>query len=127
MELKAIKNLNQRIYQLDTDIIRNNKVIFVATLIFAIKLNTEFQNVGKLSQMINFTDENTRPIDQLIKIAKDGIGVVVVTHDMNFAREASDYVAIMHGGTFVEKGRVAEIFENPQQDITKEFLVSDLS
>lgn len=73
MELKAIKNLNQRIYQLDTDIIRNNKVIFVATLIFAIKLNTEFQNVGKLSQIINFTDENTRPIDQLIKIAKDGI------------------------------------------------------
>ena len=70
----------------------------------------------------------SRDVAKLIReIAKGGIGVVIVTHDMNFAREASDYVAIMHGGTFVEKGKVEEVFENPQHEITKEFLVNDLS
>lgn len=73
MELKDIKNLNQRIYQLDTEISRNSKVIFVATLIFSITQNVDFQNVNKLTQLINFTDENQRPIDQLIDIAKEGI------------------------------------------------------
>lgn len=73
MELRQIKNLNQRIYQLDTEINRNSKTIFIATLIFALKTNTDFQNVNKLSELINFTDEETRPIDQLIDIAKNGI------------------------------------------------------
>ena len=68
-----------------------------------------------------------RDIAKLIrKIAKDGIGVVIVTHDMKFARDVSDYVAIMHGGTFVEKGRVEQVFEAPQHPITKEFLSTDL-
>ena len=73
MELKDIKNLNQRIYQLDTEINRNSKVIFVACLIFAITQNTDFQNAGKLTQLINFSDEVNRPIDQLIDIAQSGI------------------------------------------------------
>lgn len=70
----------------------------------------------------------SRDIAKLIReIAASGIGIVVVTHDMKFARDASDYVAIMHGGTFVEKGRVEQVFEAPQHEITKEFLSSDLS
>ncbi len=73
MLLNDIKKLNQRIYELDTEISRNSKVIFVATLIFAITQNVDFQNVNKLTQLINFTDENQRPIDQLLDIAKEGI------------------------------------------------------
>lgn len=69
----------------------------------------------------------SRDVAKLIRgIAKSGIGIVVVTHDMKFAKDASDYVAIMHDGRFVEKGTVAQIFENPQNDITKEFLSTDL-
>lgn len=69
----------------------------------------------------------SRDVAKLIrKIAKSGIGVVIVTHDMNFAREVSDFVAIMNEGTFVEKGRVGEVFDNPTSRITKEFLNSDL-
>ena len=69
----------------------------------------------------------SRDVAKLIReIAKSGIGIVIVTHDMKFARDASDYVAIMHGGTFVEKGRVEQVFDNPQHEITKEFLVTDL-
>ena len=73
MELKEIKNLNQRIYELDTNISRNSKTIFIATLIFALKTNKDFQNVNKLTELINFSDEKTRPINQLICLAKDGI------------------------------------------------------
>ena len=73
MELRQIKSLNQRIYELDTEINRNSKTIFIAALVFALKTNTEFQNVNKLSQFINFVDEETRPIDQLIDVAKEGI------------------------------------------------------
>ena len=70
----------------------------------------------------------SRDVAKLIReIAKGGIGIVIVTHDMKFARDVSDYVAIMHGGTFVEKGRVDDVFENPKHEITKEFLASDLS
>lgn len=69
----------------------------------------------------------SREVAMLIRdIAKSGIGIVIVTHDMKFARDASDYVAIMHGGTFVEKGTVQQIFEDPQSQITKEFLSTDL-
>lgn len=73
MELKEIKNLNQRIYELDTEINRSSKTIFIATLIFALKTNTDFQNVSKLSELINFADEKIRPIDQLIDVAKEGV------------------------------------------------------
>ena len=73
MELRQIKSLNQRIYELDPEINRNSKTIFIAMLIFCLKTNTDFQNVNKLTSIINFTDEETRPIDQLISLAKEGI------------------------------------------------------
>ncbi len=73
MELRQIKSLNQRIYELDPEINRNSKTIFIAMLIFCLKTNTDFQNVNKLTSIINFTDEKTRPIDQLISLAKQGI------------------------------------------------------
>lgn len=73
MELKDIKKLNQRIYELNTEINRNSKTIFVATLIFALTQNREFQNVGKLTELINFSDEEKRLIEQIIDLAKEGI------------------------------------------------------
>ena len=73
MDLKEIKKINQSIYELDVDITRNSKVIFIATLIFCIKKNRDFQNINKLTTLINFTDEIIQPIDQLINIAKNEI------------------------------------------------------
>ena len=73
MELKEIKNINQRIYELDVDITRNSKVIFIATLIYCLTKNKDFQNASKLTTLINFTDEETKPIDQLIDLAKKEI------------------------------------------------------
>lgn len=73
MELKDIKKINQRIYELDVDISRNSKVIFIATLIFCLTKNKEFQNINKLTSLVNFTDEKNKPIDQIIDLAKTEI------------------------------------------------------
>ena len=48
--------------------------------------------------------------------------MVVVTHEMGFAREVSDRVIFMDGGYVVEDGTPEQIFKNPQHDRTKDFL-----
>ncbi len=55
-------------------------------------------------------------------LAADGMTMVVVTHEMGFAREVADRVIFMDGGIIVEEGTPAEIFENPVCDRTKAFL-----
>lgn len=73
MELKDIKAINQRIYELDDKISRESKVIFISTLVFILTKNTDFQNVGKLTEFVNFADEKNKPVDQLINLAKNEI------------------------------------------------------
>jgi len=48
--------------------------------------------------------------------------MIVVTHEMGFAREVGDRVVFMDGGYIVEEGAPAEIFGNPQNERTKAFL-----
>lgn len=55
-------------------------------------------------------------------LAKGGMTMVVVTHEMGFAREVSDRVIFMADGYIVEEGSPEEIFGNPQQERTKDFL-----
>ncbi|MEY8369992.1 amino acid ABC transporter ATP-binding protein [Aerococcaceae bacterium 50-4] len=55
-------------------------------------------------------------------LAKEGMTMVVVTHEMGFAREVADRVIFMDGGYVVEEGNPEDIFSNPQHDRTKEFL-----
>ena len=73
MELREIKGINQRIYELDTDITRSSKVIFIATILFCITKNKDFLNANKLTTLIDFTSEKKKPIDQLIDLAKTEI------------------------------------------------------
>ncbi|WUS77100.1 amino acid ABC transporter ATP-binding protein [Kribbella sp. NBC_01245] len=56
------------------------------------------------------------------KLALDGMTMLVVTHEMAFAREVADRVVFMDGGVIVEQGTPEEIIGNPQQDRTKTFL-----
>ena len=72
MQLKDIKNLNQRIYELDDKVTRDNKVIFISALVFCLK-NKDFLNVSKLTSNIDFVDENKRPIDQIVDYAEKEI------------------------------------------------------
>lgn len=57
-------------------------------------------------------------------LADDGMTMLVVTHEMGFAREVADEVAFMDGGVIVEHGRAAEVIGNPQHERTQEFLSS---
>lgn len=55
-------------------------------------------------------------------LASEGMTMVVVTHEMGFAREVGDRIIFMDGGFVVEEGTPEEIFSNPQNDRTKDFL-----
>ena len=55
-------------------------------------------------------------------LAEDGMTMLVVTHEMSFARDVSNQVFFMHEGVIHESGRPAEIFSDPQREETKDFL-----
>mgnify|MGYP000996626934 FL=1 len=56
------------------------------------------------------------------QLAEEGMTMVIVTHEMGFAREVADRVIFMDGGYIVEQGTPEEIFGNPQNERTKDFL-----
>lgn len=56
------------------------------------------------------------------KLASEGITMVVVTHEMGFAREVADEVAFMDAGVVVERGNPREVLANPKHERTKAFL-----
>jgi len=61
-------------------------------------------------------------LDLMKELAADGTTMVVVTHEMGFAREAADRVTFMDGGEIIEEGTPQEVFDNPQQERTRLFL-----
>lgn len=61
-------------------------------------------------------------LDVMKDLAKEGMTMVVVTHEMGFAREVGDRVLFMDGGYIVEEGHPDDVFGNPQNDRTKAFL-----
>ncbi|GAA2646546.1 ATP-binding protein [Paractinoplanes durhamensis] len=61
-------------------------------------------------------------LDVMKDLARDGMTMVVVTHEIGFAREVGDQVVFMDGGVVVEQGPPAEILGNPKHDRTKAFL-----
>jgi polar amino acid transport system ATP-binding protein len=56
------------------------------------------------------------------ELANDGMTMIVVTHEMSFAREVADHVVFMDGGVVVEQGDPASVINNPQHERTKSFL-----
>ena len=56
------------------------------------------------------------------QLANDGMTMVVVTHEMGFAKEVSNHVIFMEDGVIVEEGTPIEVFDHPQNPRTKEFL-----
>ena len=61
-------------------------------------------------------------LDVMKQLARDGMTMIVVTHEMGFAREVADRVIFMDEGRIVEEGTAADIFDRPQSQRTKEFL-----
>ena len=61
-------------------------------------------------------------LDVMKNLADEGMTMVVVTHEMVFAKEVSDRIVFMDQGVILEEGTPEEIFTSPKQDRTKEFL-----
>jgi polar amino acid transport system ATP-binding protein len=61
-------------------------------------------------------------LDVMRELADEGMTMVVVTHEMGFAREVGTRVLFMDGGIVVEEGPPAQVLDNPRQDRTKQFL-----
>ena len=61
-------------------------------------------------------------LDVMINLAKEGMTMLCVTHEMGFAREVADEIIFMDFGRIVERGTYEEFFNNPKTDRAKEFL-----
>ncbi|MCQ2486548.1 MAG: amino acid ABC transporter ATP-binding protein [Clostridia bacterium] len=84
-----------------------------------------------LKPEILFFDEPTSALDpeltgEILKVirdlAKEHMTMVIVTHEMNFAKEVADYIVFMDGGVIVEQGEAKEVIGNPKTDRLKAFL-----
>jgi polar amino acid transport system ATP-binding protein len=84
-----------------------------------------------LDPEVLFFDEPTSALDpeltgEILKVirtlAAEKMTMVIVTHEMTFAREVADRVLFMDGGAFIEEGPAAEVIDHPQQERTKAFL-----
>ena len=61
-------------------------------------------------------------LDTMVELAKEGMTMLVVTHEMGFARKAADRVIFMADGQIVEQAAPEEFFTNPKSDRAKDFL-----
>ncbi len=61
-------------------------------------------------------------VEVMERLAKDGMTIVAVTHEMRFARHVADRVLIMDEGQWIEEGPPEEIFTNPKEDRSRQFL-----
>ncbi len=61
-------------------------------------------------------------LDVMRTLAKTGITMVVVTHEVGFAREVADRIVLMDGGVLVEEATPEEFFQNPKEERTRKFL-----
>jgi polar amino acid transport system ATP-binding protein len=84
-----------------------------------------------MQPQIMFFDEPTSALDPemigevlevMEKMAEEGMTMVVVSHEMGFIREAADRVLMLADGLIVEEGSPREIFNNPKQQRTQDFL-----
>ena len=61
-------------------------------------------------------------LEVMTQLAQEGMTMVVVTHEMGFARQVADHVIFMDGGYIVEQGRPEAVFDDPQHTRTQDFL-----
>jgi ABC-type polar amino acid transport system ATPase subunit len=66
-------------------------------------------------------------LEEMKRLAESGMTMIVVTHEMGFAREVGDRIIFMDEGLIVEEGRAHELIEHPQNERTQAFLSAILS
>ena len=84
-----------------------------------------------LNPKVLFFDEPTSALDPELtgevlavirKLASEHMTMIIVTHEMNFAREAATRIVFMDEGRIIEEGTPEQVLDNPQNERTKEFL-----
>jgi general L-amino acid transport system ATP-binding protein len=65
-------------------------------------------------------------LDVMRSLAESGMTMVVVSHEVGFAREVADRIILMDGGTLIESGTPTEFFQNPREERTRQFLAQIL-
>ena len=61
-------------------------------------------------------------LDTMSALARDGMTMIVVTHEIGFAKQVADRVVFMDGGVILEQGTAVEVLDNPQNPRTRAFL-----
>jgi polar amino acid transport system ATP-binding protein len=61
-------------------------------------------------------------LETMKQLAKEGMTMIIVTHEMGFAKDVADFVAFMNQGRIIELAPPHEIFNNPKEERTREFL-----
>lgn len=111
--------------------LKDKKDVYPDTLSGGQKQRVAIARALEMNPKIMLFDEPTSALDpemvgEVLKVMKDlaqeGMTMVVVTHEMNFAKEVSDRVIFMDQGYIVEEGDPEEIFTAPTSDRCKEFL-----
>lgn len=94
-----------------------------------VNLNALRQKIGMVFQGFNLFNNKSvldnctlAPMDVMKNLAQQGMTMVVVTHEMAFAKEVSDRVVFMDQGVILEQGSPKEVFGNPKEPRTREFL-----
>ncbi|NMF06314.1 amino acid ABC transporter ATP-binding protein [Clostridium beijerinckii] len=134
LELKKINKAEateKALSLLDKVGLKDKKDVYPDTLSGGQKQRVAIARALEMNPKIMLFDEPTSALDpemvgEVLKVMKDlaqeGMTMVVVTHEMNFARDVSDRVIFMDQGYIVEEGPPEEIFTAPTSDRCKEFL-----
>jgi len=132
LKLKSKEEAEQHAMQLLTRIGLQDKAnVYPSTLSGGQKQRIAIVRALAMNPKVMLFDEPTSALDpemvgevlDLIReLADEGMTMVIVTHEMGFAREVADRILFMDGGQIVEEAPPAELFTNPQNPRTKEFL-----
>ncbi|MEG2291150.1 MAG: amino acid ABC transporter ATP-binding protein [Clostridium sp.] len=121
------------IKQLEKVGLKEKKDVYPKTLSGGQKQRVSIARAMAINPEVILFDEPTSALDpELVsevlgvikKLAKEHRTMIIVTHEMKFARDVADKVVFMEGGLVVEAGKPNEIFVNPKEKRTKEFLSS---
>ena len=129
---KTKEEANEAAYKLlDTINLRDKANVYPSTLSGGQKQRVAIVRALAMKPKVLLFDEPTSALDpemvkevlDLIKrVANNNITMVIVTHEMEFAKEVADRVIFMDGGLIAEEGTPDEVFNNPKHPRTKEFL-----
>ena len=98
--------------------------VFCETYSQGIPAYCTWRDIYSRIQSVILESEYNEVLDVMVELAQGGMTMMVITHEMNFARRVSDRVIFMADGQILEEAPPDEFFDNPKTDRAKDFLES---